>query len=96
MLLKSLKISFSIMFSVDISKCTLQMFLELLETGKNFLCGVILSFGGIVLIVSDYRFKPIKCWTSKVGGCEENFICFMPQLFPVDLYVQLQLSKESI
>ena len=96
MLSKSLEILFSIAFSVNVSKCTLQMFLELLETGKNFLCGVILSFSGIVLIVSDYRFKPIKCWTSEVGGHEENLICFMPQLFPVDLHVQFQLSKESM
>ena len=96
MLLKSLKILFSITFSVNISKYTLQMFLELLETDKNFLYNIILSFSGIILIVSDYRFKPIKCWTSKVGGCEENFICFMPQLLPVDLHIQLQLCKESI
>ena len=72
------------------------MFFELLETGKNFLHGVILSLGGIVLIVLDYRFKLIKCWTGEVGGHEENFICFMPQLLPVDLHVQLQLHKESI
>ena len=96
MLLKSLKILFSITFSVNISKYTLQMFLELLETDKNFLYNIILSFSGIILIVSDYRFKPIKCWTSEVGGHEENLICFMPQLFPVDLHVQFQLSKESM
>ena len=71
------------------------MFLELLETGKNFLCGVILSFSGIILIILDYGFKPIKYWTGEVGGCEENFICFIPQLLSVNLHVQLQLSKKS-
>ena len=63
------------------------MFLELLETSKNFLYNIILSFSGIVLIVLDYRFKLIKCWTGKIGGYKKNFICFMPQFFPIDLHI---------
>ena len=96
MLSKLLEILFSIILGVNVPKYILQMFLELLETGKNFLYSVILSLSDIVLIVSDYRFKPIKCWTSEVGDYEENFICFIPQLLPVDLHVQFQLYKESM
>ena len=63
------------------------MFFKLLKTAEDFLGDIILSSRGIFLKVMNYRFKPIKHWSSEISGSEENFVVFIGQPFSINPHI---------
>ena len=63
------------------------MFFKLLKIIENFSGDIILSDGSVFLKIMNYRFKPIKCWSSEIYDSEENFIIFIGQSLSINLHI---------